>query len=75
MIVPRLKDEFIDRTKLCSRKELKQEAAKWIKELRIGDNTDFSGMKLEDIDEDFCIAWIKHFFDINEDSKEVTKDE
>jgi len=31
---PKLKVEFLDKNKLCSRVELKQEAIKWIKELK-----------------------------------------
>jgi hypothetical protein len=55
MKTPKFKEEFIDRSKLVSRVELRREAVKWIKEWENG----IGGQP--------AIEFIKHFFNITEE--------
>jgi len=57
----------------CLRKELRQEAIKWIKELTSADhNTITNGLAITEkgfksYDPEPIIFWIKHFFNLTED--------
>ena len=68
---PKFKPVFIDREKLCSTVELRQEAIKWIKELIDDKPTNVSPMRIVGKNRlqqlEFTINWIKNFFNITEE--------
>ncbi|MHA1383259.1 MAG: hypothetical protein ACTSR3_05840 [Candidatus Helarchaeota archaeon] len=61
--IPKLKVKFLDKNKLCSRVELKQEAIKWIKACK---NRNLTNKEYQQGQ----IDWIKNFFNLEKEQEE-----